>query len=91
LNTLIDDDELNIDIHDLDPIDIKKYVGESQDKMKTMLQEYKQLQERHDTLENQYGISRLDWKDNQEWKNMEQEVNRCQKFMNRCKQNGIII
>lgn len=91
LNTLIDEDELNIDVHNMDPSQLQKQTGDCQEKMRTILQEYKQLQDKHDTIEIQWNMARLNWKDNAEWKNMEAEVIRSRKFMQRCNKSGIII
>lgn len=91
LNTLIDEDELNIDVHGMDPTQLQKQTGDCQEKMRTILQEYKQLQDKHDTIEIQWNMARLNWKDNTEWKNMEAEVIRSRKFMQRCNKSGIII
>jgi len=62
-------EEVNLDTMDANAL--KKYTTDSQDKMRTVLQEYKHLQDKHDTLEVQYTAARLNWKDDAEYKSME--------------------
>lgn len=60
-----------VDLDSMDPSSLKKYALDSQDKMRTVLQEYKSLQDRHDNLEVQYTAARLNWRDDAEYKSME--------------------
>lgn len=68
LHTLVNDE---VDLDSMDPSSLKKYALDSQDKMRTVLQEYKSLQDRHDNLEVQYTAARLNWRDDAEYKSME--------------------